>query len=86
MIYQLSKELTTEFKEGFSLFNKYDGGTITAKQLWTVMWSLGQNTKQAELQYMINRVDTDLAGTIDFPHFFTKMAKKMKGADRDEEV
>uniref|UniRef100_A0A8C6HLJ4 EF-hand domain-containing protein n=1 Tax=Mus spicilegus TaxID=10103 RepID=A0A8C6HLJ4_MUSSI len=55
------KELTTEFKEGFSLFNKDDGGTITAKELWTVMWSLGQNTKQAELQYMINRVDTDIA-------------------------
>lgn len=41
-------------------------GTITTKELGTVMRSLGQNPTEAELQDMINEVDTDSNGTIDF--------------------
>jgi hypothetical protein len=42
-------------------------GTITTKELGTVMRSLGQNPTEAELQDMINEVDADGSGTIDFP-------------------
>jgi hypothetical protein len=34
-----------EFKEAFSLFDKDGDGTITTKELGTVMRSLGQNDK-----------------------------------------
>ena len=53
-------------KEAFSLFDKDGDGTITTKELGTVMRSLGQNPTEAELQDMINEVDAD-NGTIDFP-------------------
>lgn len=53
-----------EFKEAFSLFDKDGDGTITTKELGTVMRSLGQNPTEAELQDMINEVDAD--GTL-FP-------------------
>jgi Ca2+-binding EF-hand superfamily protein len=42
-------------------------GTITTKELGTVMRSLGQNPTEAELQDMVNEVDADGNGTIDFP-------------------
>ena len=49
----------SEFKEAFLLFDKDGDGTITTKELGTVMRSLGQNPTEAELQDMINEVDAD---------------------------
>ena len=43
-----------------------------------MMRSLGQNPTEAELQDMVNEVDADGNGTIDFPEFLNLMAKKMK--------
>lgn len=61
----MSLLLVTEFKEAFSLFDKDGDGTITTKELGTVMRSLGQNPTEAELQDMINEVDAD--GTLTEP-------------------
>ncbi|CAN7053368.1 unnamed protein product [Brassica rapa subsp. trilocularis] len=61
-------------------------GCITTKELGTVMRSLGQNPTEAELQDMINEVDADGNGTIDFPEFLNLMAKKMKDTDSEEEL
>ena len=55
----LTEEQIAEFKEAFSLFDKDGDGTITTKELGTVMRSLGQNPTEAELQDMINEVDED---------------------------
>ena len=82
----LSEEQIAEFKEAFSLFDKDGDGTITTKELGTVMRSLGQNPTEAELQDMINEVDADGNGTIDFPEFLTMMARKMKDTDSEEEI
>lgn len=57
--YNCCLHLLTEFKEAFSLFDKDGDGTITTKELGTVMRSLGQNPTEAELQDMINEVDAD---------------------------
>ena len=42
------------------------------------MRSLGQSPTETELQDMINEVDTDGSGTIDFPEFLNLMAKKAR--------
>ncbi len=47
-------------------------GQITTKELGTVMRSLGQNPSESELQDMINEVDADNNGTIDFPGMSTR--------------
>nr|QCS27827.1 XCaMP-Gfo [synthetic construct] len=83
---QLTEEQIAEFKEAFSLFDKDGDGTITTKELGTVLRSLGQNPTEAELQDMINEVDADGNGTIDFPEFLTMMARKMKDTDSEEEI
>merc|ERR1711988_482334 len=62
------------------------GGTITTKELGTVMRSLGQNPTEAELQDMINEVDADGNGTIDFPEILSLMSRKMKDTDTEEEL
>jgi calmodulin len=82
----LTEEQIAEFKEAFSLFDKDGDGTITTKELGTVMRSLGQNPTEAELADMINEVDADGNGTIDFPEYLTMMARKMKDTDSEEEI
>merc|ERR1712064_243801 len=83
---QLTEEQIAEFKEAFSLFDKDGAGTITTKVLGTVMRSLGQNPTDAELQDMINEVDADGNGTIDFPEFLSLQARKMKDTDTEEDL
>ena len=82
----LTEEQIAEFKEAFSLFDKDGDGTITTKELGTVMRSLGQNPTETELQEMINEVDADGNGTIDFPEFLVMMERKMKDTDSEEEI
>ena len=62
--------------------------SLPTQELGTVMRSLGQNPTEAELQDMINEVDADGNGTIDFPEFLSLMARyasfqyrKMKDTD-----
>lgn len=82
----MSEEQVAEFKEAFGLFDKDGDGSITSVELGTVMRSLGQNPTEEELQDMINEVDADGNGTIDFEEFLTMMAKKMTLTDSEEEI
>ena len=50
------------------------------------MRSLGQNPKDAELTDMINEIDEDGNGTVDFEEFLVMMAKKMNVADSEDEL
>ncbi|XP_031196976.1 calmodulin-like [Mastomys coucha] len=82
---QLTEEQIAEFKEAFSLLDKDGDGTITSKELGAVMRSLRKNPTEAELQGMINEVDVDGNGTVDFPEFLRMMARKLKDTDSEEE-
>ena len=79
MAADLTDEQIAEFKEAFALFDKDGDGTITTKELGTVMRSLGQNPTEAELQDMINEVDADGNGTIDFPRILEPHGAQNEG-------
>jgi calmodulin len=83
---QLTEEQIAEFKKVFSYIDKDGGGTITTKELGSVLGSLGQNPTEAELQDMIGEVDVDGNGTLDFAEFLSVMAAKMEGTDSEEEI
>ncbi|CAN3357448.1 calmodulin [Diutina catenulata] len=83
---KLSDEQIKEFKDVFQLFDQDSDGKITSKELGTVMRSLGQTPSESELTDMINEVDVDNDGSIDFPEFLTMMARKMKDTDSEAEI
>ena len=49
----------TELREAFSLFDKDGDGSISTKELGTVMRSLGQTPSDEELYDMVKEVDAD---------------------------
>ncbi|ELT92751.1 hypothetical protein CAPTEDRAFT_163548 [Capitella teleta] len=83
---KLTDEQISEFREAFQLFDKDGNGFISTKELGMVMRSLGQNPTEAELMDMINEVDIDGSGTVDFVEFLNTMAKKMENDDWEEEI
>jgi calmodulin len=86
MVRELTEKQIADCKEAFSLFDKDGDGSITMKEMGTVMRSVGQNPTEAELREMVNEVDPDGKGTIDFPGFLNLMAHKMKDTDGEEEL
>ena len=82
----ISEDKINEFKEAFNIFDKDKDGYITTKELGDIMKNLGQTPSEAELQDMINEVDIDGNGTIDFKEFLGLMARKMRDNDSEEEL
>jgi len=86
MTENLTEEQIAEFKEAFLIFDKDGDGSISTKELGTVMRSLGQNPTDQELKIMIDEVDEDASGTIDFKEFLGLMAKKMQDNDTEDDL
>ena len=86
MVENLPEETINQFRTLFDLFDKDSSGSITTKELGTVMRNLGQNPSEEELKQMINEIDFDKNGVIDFNEFLYLMVKKMNGNDTEEEL
>ena len=82
----LTKQQIEEFKQCFELFDKDGNGKIGLKELGTVLRCFGQNPTEAEIQDIINEVDSDGNGTLDFEEFLALMCKKMADTDIDLEL
>ncbi|XP_042464040.1 calmodulin-like [Zingiber officinale] len=81
----LSEEQITEFQEAFCLFDRDGDGRITLEELGAVIKSLGQSPSEEELREMIQEIDADGNGTIEFGEFLNLMAKKAKETTNVEE-
>lgn len=75
-----SDEVLENLKDAFSVFDIDGNGAITAEELNTVMRSLGEECSLAECRRMINGVDSDGDGMIDFDEFRVMM---MMGSRHD---
>ena len=82
----MTPEKEAEYREAFALFDKNGDGTITVVELGTVMRNLGNNPTDSELQDMINEVDADGNGTLEFDEFCNLMARQMKETNQEEEL
>merc|ERR1712192_268119 len=83
---ELTEEQVADFKEVFSLIDKNADGAITIKELGSAMRSMGQSPTKEELQEMIEEVDLNGNGTIEFSEFLTKMAGKMAFSPSEKEI
>ena len=86
MSYQMTEEQIADCKEGFSVLDKNGDGLITREELGTVMRSLGQNPTEADLHDIINEVDADRDGTINFNEFLTMMDLKRRQSRAEAEL
>jgi len=86
MAQEFSEEQMQEFLEAFSVYDKDGDGTITTKELGTVMRSLGHDPTEKELQDIIDEVDENGNGKMEFPEFLTMMGRHWKEEDPEEEM
>ncbi|KAJ4264261.1 hypothetical protein NW762_005456 [Fusarium torreyae] len=76
----------TEYEDAFHLFDKDGDGQITINELGAFMRSLGQNPSDAELNDIINEIDADRSGAIEFLEFLAMMSQKAKEEDYEREI
>ena len=96
---ELTEEQKAEIREAFDLFDTDGTGTINIKELkvkvlfpnplWTFYFkvalrALGFEPKKEELKILIQEVDADTNGSIDFNDFLKIMSQKMN--ERDPKV
>ena len=86
LIDKLTKEQIADFREAFSLFDHDENGSISANELGQVLSALGQTPSPNELHDMINEVDVDGNGTVEFAEFVILMTNKVKEMTKEEEI
>lgn len=72
----LDKRDVDRLWESFCVFDTDNSGTISDEELSAVMRSLGQNPTEAQVRGLIEEVDTDRSGGIDFGEFTTLMLSR----------
>merc|ERR1711934_39833 len=82
---EYSEEDKAGFRKNFNLFDKKRTGSIPIADMGTVLRSLGQNPTEAELAALVEEVDKDKSGTIEFDEFVDLMARTNKTQEQMEE-
>ncbi|KAL7322333.1 hypothetical protein PS15p_211964 [Mucor circinelloides] len=75
-----------ETREAFMLFDKDNNGTIDVSELGAVMRSLNMSPTESELKDMINEVDGNGNGSIEFDEFVAMLSRKRRGLESQEEI
>merc|ERR1711918_109343 len=83
---QLTEEQRQQFKEAFQLFDADGTGSIDNKELGACLRALGQSPSDKELSTMIDEVDLDKSGTIDFGEFLLLLTRNMRSIDYANEM
>jgi calmodulin len=82
----LNETQVGQFQDAFKAVDTDNDGFIASSQLGQVLRIIGQNPTDAEVQDMINEVDFDGTGSIEFPAFLTMMAKKISNLNAEDEI
>jgi calmodulin len=75
-----------EFRNSFQIFDKDLDGVITIHELGIAMRAMGHNPTQIELQEMIEEVDNDKDGAINFEEFVNMMLKTITDVEIEEKT
>ena len=86
MLNEISSQKKNEYLETFKIFDKNNDGQITQDELKQLLNNIGQKPSDSEIQDMINEIDIDGDGKINFDNFITLMEKKLRDHDNEEEL
>lgn len=62
-----------EYKQAFSVFDEDGSGSITVDELFAVVENMGSTLTREEVKKMMDEVDDDQSGEIEFPEFLQLM-------------
>jgi centrin-1 len=82
----INEEEIEELREAFNLFDTNGDGSIDPKELKAAMQSLGFEGKNHTVAQMINDIDKNGTGDIDFEEFLDLMTVKLGDSDTPEDV
>ena len=82
----LTEDEVLEIKEAFDLFDTDNSGTIDTEELKQALTNLGIDAKNQTLQNMMNDIDKNQSGTIDFNEFIELMTAKISDKDTPEDL
>ena len=68
-----------------SYFQNGDG-FISARELGVLMRTLGRNPTEEEILNIMNEIDVDHNGKLDFSEFVIMMRDKLSGEDMEQEI
>jgi len=84
-----NEQQLSDFKEAFAQFDTDGDGTISTKELYSIMKNLYNNYNQLsneDIQDIINEVDINGNGTIDFDEFLLLITKKVDEEEKEDEL
>lgn len=70
-----------EFREAFELFDKDGSGYINSRELLTVMRAFKQDPTKAEVQHLMQELDTNGNGKIEYEEFEKYMADHYRSVE-----
>merc|ERR1712187_44861 len=74
---QFSEQRLEELRGVFELFDADGNGSLDSTELGMVMRAIGLHVGEKEIKAMINSVDADGSGCIEWPEFLFLMSKKV---------
>jgi calmodulin len=82
----LNSKQIGDYQDAFVKFDTDADGVVNSHEVGLIMKSIGQNPSEAEIQDMVNLVDKDGTGNIDFPEFLAMMTLKHSAENAEEEI
>ena len=83
---QMPADLVVLYQDAFKHFDSDNSGIISTKMLGPLLRYCGENPSEAEIQDMVNEVDSDATGELHFPNFLQLMRKKYSDNNAEDEI
>jgi Ca2+-binding EF-hand superfamily protein len=81
----LDEDLINEFRTAFEIFDESGDGSLQSDEVAEILASMGSEATKEEIFAMIDEVDKDESGQIEFDEFLLLMAQKMNAGSAVED-
>ncbi|KAF8795770.1 Troponin C like protein [Argiope bruennichi] len=83
MVEELSKEQVEMLKKAFDMFDKDKKGSINTNMVATILRTLGQTFVESELRELIQEIDVDGSGELEFDEFLALTSRFLVEEDAE---